>query len=256
MTSDSQLQLVPPDPPKPRVSVSVSVEYFIDPRGTATVKDIKTLKNDGPAPAHLSGEFKQAVNHNVSQMRISDSRSPDNKYPYKIIRGDDHHQVAVAIEVPEGHPFTIEAGTERSLIFEYEMSESTTTLGGGPEPTFLINNRFGSVTYEHEFATIEYNIKYHIMKLPNVKWWHKIFLRPTLLWHPPDMTFREDSKYFHVEYKFSCDAKSIKYVHMGLMFQPRSWVQWVTAFMVGAASSAVVATAPKWLRFLVRSFGG
>jgi hypothetical protein len=238
------------------VSVSVSVEYFIDPRGTAKVKDIKTLKNDGLAPANLSGVFKQAVNHNVSQMRITDSHAPDKKYSYEIIRGDDHHQVAVAIDVPEGHPFTIEAGTERSLIFEYEMSGATTTLTGSPEPPFLINNRFGSVSYRYEFATIEYSIKYHIAKLTTANWWQRIFLRPALLWYPFDMTLQEDKTHFHVEYHFSCDAKSVKYVHMAIMFQPRFWAQSLTAFLIGAASSAAIATAPKWLRYLAKLFGG
>jgi hypothetical protein len=240
---------------KPRISVSVSVEYSIDPKGTAKVKDVKTLKNDGSAPAHLSGVFKQAVNHNVSQMRITDSRSPDKKFAYQIIRGDDHHQVAVAIEVPEGTPFTIEPGTERSLIFEYEMSGATTILASGPEPTVLINNRFGSVTYAYDFAIIEYEIKYHITKFTASVWWQRIFQRPTLAWYPPEMTFREDRTQFHMEYRFSSDAKALKYVHMALMFQPRYWVQWVTAFLLGAASSAVVATAPRWLRLLIYLFG-
>lgn len=254
MTTDAESESLVPL--RPRISVSVSVEYMIDPKGTAKVRDVKILKNDGSAPAHLSGVFKQAVNHNVSQMRISDSHAPDKKYPYQIIRGDDHHQVAVAIEVPEGIPFTIEPGTERSLIFEYEMSGATTTLASGPEPTVLINNRFGSVTYAYEFATIEYEIKYHIAKFTTSNWWQRIFQRPTLAWYPAEMTFREDRTVFHMEYRFSCDAKSVKYVHMALMFRPRSWVQWILAFSLGAASSAVVATAPKWLRFLVNLFGG
>jgi hypothetical protein len=254
MSNDSQPNLQ--ELLRPRISVSVSVEYLIDPKGTATVKDIKILKNDGLVPAHLSGVFKQAVNHNVSQMRISDSHAPDKKYSYQIIRGDDHHQVAVAIEVPAGTPFTIEPGTERSLIFEYEMSGATTTLASGPEPTVLINNRFGSVTYAYEFATIEYEIKYHISKSTTSKWWQWISQRPTLAWYPPEMTFREDGTLFHMEYRFSCDAKSVKYVHMALTFQPRYWVRWMTAFLLGAASSAVVATAPRWLKFLVKLLGG
>jgi hypothetical protein len=241
---------------KPRVSVSVSLEYHIDPRGTAKVKDTKNLKNDGLAPAKLSGEFKQAINHNATQIRIFDSHAPDRKYPFKIIRGDDHHQVAVAIEVPEGTPFTIEPGTERSLTFEYEMSGATTTLTGDSEPLFLLNNRFGSVTYRYNFATIEYNVQYIIAKLSNAKWWQRIFLRPVLLWHPSDMTVIEDRTHFRVDYHFSGDPKSVKYVHMVIILRPRFWVQWTTAFLIGAASSAAIATAPQWLRSLEKLFSG
>lgn len=237
---------------KARVSVSVSVEYYIDPRGTAKVKDIKTLKNDGSAAASFKGIFKQAVNHNVTHMRITDSHAPNKQYPYEIIRGDDHHQVAVAIDVPEGHSFTVEAGTQRSLIIEYEMSGATTTLAGTPEPTFLINNRFGSITYPYEFATIEYNIKYHIAKLTTSRWWRRIFLQPTLLWYPPDMRCREDKTHYHVDYDFSCDAKAVKYVHMALILQPKYWVQWLVAFLIGVASSIAVATAPIWLKFFAK----
>jgi hypothetical protein len=239
---------------KPRISVSVSVEYDIDPRGTARVKDRKILKNDGSVDANLHGEFKQAINHNATGIKVSDSHGKN--YPYKINRGDDHHQVAVAIEVPEGTPFTIEAGSERSLIFEYEMSEATTTLKGGLEPTFLINNRFGAVSYQYEFATIEYNIKYHITKLTNAKWWQRIFLRPALSTHPPDMAIDEDKAKFHVEYHFSCDAKSVKYVHMALVYEPRYWLERTVAFLIGVASSAIAASAPKWLHALAKLFGG
>jgi hypothetical protein len=239
---------------KPRVSVSVSVEYFINPRGTAKVKDTKTLKNDGLAPARLSGVFKQAVNHNATQIKITDSDY--KKYSYEINRGDDHHQVAVTIDVPEGNPFTIEPGTERSLIFEYEMPGATTTLTGGAEPLFLINNRFGSVTYRYDFVNIEYNITYHINKITTAKFWQRVFLRPTLLLHPPEMGTSEDKTQFHVDYHFSLDAKSVKYVHIAVMFQPKVWVQWLVAFLIGAASSAAIATAPKWLKYLAKLLGG
>lgn len=232
------------------LSVSVAVEYFIDPRGTARVKDTKTLKNDSDAPVHLSGEFKQAVNHNVTAMRVTDTLSPDKQFHVRILRGDDHHQVAVAIEVPSGHPFTIGARTQRTLVFEYEMSDATTILKGGFGETFLIKNRFGSVTYPYPFGNIEYSIKYNISKQFDVKRFKQLFMRPVLLMNPADMTLSEDETSFHVVYKFSCEARSVKYVHLALAMQPRSVVQWAAAFLSGGASSALVALAPRLLRWL------
>src|SRR5437016_6257688 len=218
-------------PDKPRVSVAVTVEYSVDPTGRAQVKDVKTLKNDGAAPANLSGIFKQAVNQYVTGMHVTDSHG--QSYSYEIKRGDDHHQVAVSIEVPAGNPFVIEPHSERSLVFEYEMSEATTVLGRGARQSFLINNRFGSVTYEFDFATIEYNVKYHIAKLANPALSHRLFLRPALLTHPAPVALTEDRTHFHVEYKFSGDRKSVTYVHMLLMLRPRFWVQSLIAFFLG-----------------------
>lgn len=239
----------------PRLSVSVYVEYYIDPRGTARVKDEKTLRNDGLADAALSSEFKQAINHNVSSVKVTDSRSSAT-YPWRIIRGDDHHQVAIEVAAPHGGPYMVEAGTQRTLILEYEMSEATTILGDGSELTFLIKNRFGSVTYRYEFATIEYRVVYHISK-PTIKsWWQGVFLKSTLLQHPLDMIVREDATHFHVEYQFSLDLRQVKYVHLVLKLKPRYWLQWAVMLLVGAVASAAVATAPAWLRIIAGLFDG